>query len=212
MYCIWKRIMDVVFSAIAILVLFVPMLMIAAAVKMTSKGPVLFWQKRVGKDRKTFMMPKFRSMYIDAPANVPTHLLDEPDQWITPVGRFIRRTSLDELPQLWCILKSDMSVIGPRPALWNQEDLIAEREVSGANGIRPGLTGWAQINGRDKLSVSEKVRLDDAYTAVLNGGGWRAFAMDCRCFFQTICKVLKYEGVAEGGAGEMNTEKDTAGQ
>ena len=204
--------MDIVFSAMALLVLFVPMLIIAAVVKVTSKGPVLFWQKRVGKDRKTFMMPKFRSMYTDAPANVPTHLLNDPDQWITPAGRFLRRTSLDELPQLWCILKSDMSVIGPRPALWNQEDLIAERETCGANNIRPGLTGLAQINGRDKLSVSAKAELDGAYTAVLNQGGWKAFVMDCRCFIETIGKVLKHEDVAEAGTGEVNTKKETVGQ
>lgn len=202
MYCIWKRIMDVVFSAIAILVLFVPMLMIAAAVKMTSKGPVLFWQKRVGKDRKTFMMPKFRSMYTDAPANVPTHLLDEPDQWITPVGRFIRRTSLDELPQLWCVLKSEMSIIGPRPALWNQEDLIAARDEGGANDVRPGLTGLAQISGRDELGIPEKARLDGVYAQALKNGRFRGFTMDVRCFFGTLSVVLRGSGVQEGGTAE----------
>ena len=206
MYKFLKRTADVVLSALAMIVLSIPMLIIGAAVKFTSKGPVLFWQKRIGKGEKTFMMPKFRSMYTDTPENMPTHLLNDPARWITPVGSFLRKTSLDELPQLWCIFTSHMSIIGPRPALWNQDDLIAERDKYGANDIRPGLTGWAQINGRDELPIEVKAELDGEYTAALNKGGWTAFAMDCRCFFGTIGKVLKHDGVVEGGPKEIHKE------
>lgn len=207
MYNFLKRTADIVLSALALIVLTVPMLIIAVAVKFTSKGPVLFWQKRIGKGKKTFMMPKFRSMYTDTPANMPTHLLNDPAKWITPVGTFLRKSSLDELPQLWCIFTSRMSIIGPRPALWNQDDLIDERDKYGANDIRPGLTGWAQINGRDELPIEVKAKLDGEYTAVLNKGGWTAFAMDCRCFFGTIGKVLKHDGVVEGGPKEIHKEE-----
>ena len=182
-------------------ILAVPMLIIAAAVKFSSKGPVLFWQKRVGKGKKTFMMPKFRSMYTDTPANMPTHLLNDPARWITPVGAFLRKSSLDELPQLWCILIGKMSIIGPRPALWNQDDLIAERDKYGANDIRPGLTGWAQINGRDELEIPVKAKLDGEYVRNLG------FFFDCRCFLWTIFSVLMREGVVEGGTGELNKQK-----
>ena len=203
MYRFLKRTADIVLSAIAIIVLAIPMLIVAASVKFSSKGSVLFWQKRVGKGKKTFMMPKFRSMYTDTPANMPTHLLNDPSRWITPVGAFLRKSSLDELPQLWCILTGKMSIVGPRPALWNQDDLIAERDKYGANDIHPGLTGWAQINGRDELPIEVKAKLDGEYTDAMNKGGWTAFAMDCRCFFGTIGKVLKHDGVVEGGTGSM---------
>ena len=210
-----KRTIDIILSALALLVLAIPMLIIAICVKCSSKGPVLFWQKRVGRDKKTFMMPKFRSMYTETPAEMPTHMLKDPEKWITPVGRAIRRTSLDELPQIFCILfTGDMSIVGPRPALWNQDDLIAERDKYGANDIRPGLTGWAQINGRDELPIEVKAKLDGEYTAALNKGGWTAFAMDCRCFFGTIGKVLKHDGVVEGGPKELHkeAEEETVGK
>ena len=205
MYKFLKRAADIVLAIIAIIVLSLPMLIVAITVKATSKGPVLFRQKRVGKNKKTFMMPKFRSMYTDTPANMPTHMLNDPARWITPVGRFIRKTSIDELPQLFSILSGKMSVVGPRPALWNQDDLIAERDKYGANGIRPGLTGWAQINGRDELPIEVKAQFDGEYTKALNKGGFTAFAMDIRCFFGTVVKVLKRDGVVEGSA--VNNQK-----
>ena len=210
-----KRTIDIILSALALLVLAIPMLIIAICVKCSSKGPVLFWQKRVGRGKQTFMMPKFRSMYTETPAEMPTHMLKDPEKWITPVGRAIRRTSLDELPQIFCILfTGDMSIVGPRPALWNQDDLIAERDKYGANDIRPGLTGWAQINGRDELPIEVKAKLDGDYTAALNKGGCTAFAMDCRCFFGTIGKVLKHDGVVEGGPKELHkeAEEETVGK
>ena len=146
-----KRLIDFTLSLAGILILAIPMLLFALVVKLDSPGPVLFWQKRVGIHKKTFMMPKFRTMYTNTPANMPTHLLSDPQKWITRSGAWFRRLSIDELPQILCILTGKMSVIGPRPALWNQDDLIAERDKYGANGVRPGLTGWAQINGRDEL-------------------------------------------------------------
>lgn len=190
-----KRLIDIVLSALGLLVLAIPMLIIALIVKLDSPGPVLFWQKRVGVGKKTFMMPKFRSMYSETPANMPTHLLNDPQRWITPSGKWIRKTSLDELPQILCILKGDMSIIGPRPALWNQDDLIAERDKYGANDIRPGLSGWAQINGRDELEIEEKAKLDGYYTKNLS------FGLDLKCFFGTIFSVLRHDGVVEGGTG-----------
>lgn len=205
MYKFLKITADIVLSVLALIILAIPMLIIAVVVKCTSKGPVLFWQKRVGKGKRTFMMPKFRSMYTDTPANMPTHLLNDPSKWITPIGSFLRKYSLDELPQLLCIaFTPSMSIIGPRPALWNQDDLIAERDKYDANDVRPGLTGWAQINGRDELPIEAKAKLDGDYTAALNKGGWTAFMMDCKCFFGTIGKVLKHDGVVEGGTGEMH--------
>lgn len=212
MYWFWKRTMDIVFSAGALMILAVPMLVIAAAVKVTSAGPVLFWQKRIGKNKRSFLMPKFRSMYTDAPSDEPTHRLNDPEKWITPVGKLIRRTSLDELPQLWSVLIGDMSTVGPRPALWNQEDLIAARDTNGSNDIRPGITGLAQISGRDTLPIDQKARLDGEYTAVLKIGGMRAFFMDMKCFFGTVIPVIRHKGVVEGGTGKQPTEKkDTAG-
>ena len=189
--------LDVVLSLIGLTVLALPMLLCAVAVKLDSKGPVLFWQKRVGLHKRTFMMPKFRTMYTETPAEMPTHLLQDPMRWITPVGKVFRKTSVDELPQLWCILTGKMSIIGPRPALWNQEDLIEERDKYGANDVRPGLTGWAQINGRDELEVSTKAKLDGEYVKRLS------FLFDCKCFFGTIGAVLRHDGVVEGGTGAI---------
>ena len=200
----FKRLLDILLSAGALVVLAIPMAVIALIIKIDSRGPVLFWQKRVGKDKVLFRMPKFRSMYTETPANMPTHLLEDPGKWITPVGRVLRKTSLDELPQLLSIFTGKMSIIGPRPALWNQDDLIAERDRYGANNVRPGLTGWAQINGRDELPIDVKARFDGEYVEKLS------FGFDCKCFFGTIASVLRHEGVVEGGTGAM--EKETGEQ
>ena len=197
-----KRLIDIVLSGIALLILWFPMLIVAIIVKCDSKGPVFFWQKRVGLHKETFMMPKFRSMYTETPANMPTHMLQDPDQWITKAGRILRKTSLDELPQILSIFTGKMSIIGPRPALWNQDDLIAERDKYGANDVRPGLTGWAQINGRDEIEIEDKAKLDGEYVEKMS------FLFDCKCFFGTIASVLRHEGVVEGGTGQMNKEKD----
>ena len=199
-----KRLIDIILSACGIAVLAIPMLIIALAVKLDSKGPVLFWQKRIGIHKSTYQMPKFRSMYTTAPANMPTHMLTSPDQWITPVGKILRKTSLDELPQLFSILRGHMSIVGPRPALWNQYDLMEERDKYSANDVRPGLTGWAQINGRDELPIDVKARFDGEYVQNLT------FAMDCKCFFGTIVQVLKHEGVVEGGTGKLEADKEKA--
>ncbi|MBQ8813382.1 MAG: sugar transferase [Lachnospiraceae bacterium] len=200
----FKRPLDFTLSLLGLVILGLPMLIIALVIKLDSKGPVLFWQKRIGIHKTTYMMPKFRSMRTDTPANMPTHLLNDPQRWITPVGRFLRKSSLDELPQLLSILKGDMSIVGPRPALWNQDDLIAERDRYGANDVRPGLTGWAQINGRDELPIEVKARFDGEYVENLS------FAMDCKCFFGTITKVLKHDGVVEGGTGTMAAKAQSA--
>ena len=197
----FKRLIDFILALAGIIVLAIPMAIIAIVVKCDSKGPVLFKQKRIGKGKGIFMMPKFRSMYTETPADLPTHMLSDPTRWITKSGAFLRKTSLDELPQLFSILKGDMAVIGPRPALWNQEDLVAERDKYGANDLRPGLTGWAQINGRDELEIAEKAALDGEYARKLKAGGFGAFAMDLRCFIGTITSVLRHEGVVEGGTG-----------
>ena len=195
-----KRIIDIVLSSIGLIVLALPMAVIAVIVKLDSKGPVLFWQKRVGIHKATYMMPKFRTMYTDTPANMPTHMLNDPERWITKSGRWLRKLSLDELPQIWCIAAGKMSIIGPRPALWNQYDLIAERDKYGANDVLPGLTGWAQINGRDELPISVKAAYDGEYVRNMS------FAFDCKCFFGTIACVLKKEGVVEGGTGTLEKQ------
>ena len=197
----FKRLIDILLSFCGILVLLIPMAIIAIAVKLDSKGPVLFWQKRVAIHKGTYQMPKFRSMYTETPSEVPTHMLQSPERWITRVGKVLRKFSLDELPQLFSILVGHMSIIGPRPALWNQFDLIEERDKYGANDIRPGLTGWAQINGRDELPIEVKARLDGEYTQHMS------FAMDCRCFIGTIAKVLKRDGVVEGGTGALEKKR-----
>lgn len=208
-----KRLIDLVLSSIAIIVLAIPMLIIAVAIKIDDPGPVLFKQLRVGKKKNGeityFKIWKFRSMKMSTPHDTPTHLLENPEQYITRVGRFIRKTSLDELPQIYQVFSSKLSVVGPRPALWSQEDLIAEREKYGANDIKPGITGWAQINGRDELEIDVKARFDGEYAAALNAGKFKGFAMDVRCFFGTIVKVLKSDGVVEGGTGEMKKREET---
>ena len=196
----FKRLIDIVLSFLALVILAVPMLIFALIIKLDSKGPVLFWQKRVGLHKKTFMMPKFRSMYTETPSDMPTHLLDDPQRWITPVGKIYRKLSIDELPQIWSIFTGKMSIIGPRPALWNQDDLIAERDKYGANDVRPGLTGWAQINGRDELEIPVKAKLDGEYAQNLT------FAFDCKCFFGTIFKVLRHEGIVEGATDQSSHE------
>ena len=199
-----KRFIDIVLSLVGLIVLAIPMLVFALIVKLDSPGPVLFWQKRVGIHKQTFMMPKFRTMYTDTPANMPTHLLSDPQKWITRSGAWFRKLSIDELPQILCIFTGKMSIIGPRPALWNQDDLIEERDKYGANDVRPGLTGWAQINGRDELEIPVKARLDGEYVQNIS------FLFDCRCFFGTIFKVLRHDGVVEGGTGTLQEEKEPA--
>lgn len=184
-----KRSFDLMLSMLAVLVLSLPLLIVSLAVKMTSKGPVLYWSDRVGKDNRIFRMPKFRSMHIDTPA-VATHLLRDPDAWLTPIGSLLRRTSLDELPQLWSILVGDMSLVGPRPALFNQSDLIELRTARGVHELVPGLTGWAQINGRDELPIPEKVSLDVEYLRR------RSFVFDCYILWRTAIKVVRREGVS----------------
>lgn len=206
-----KRLIDFILSAIATIVLAIPALFLAVAIKIDDPGPVLFKQKRVGQKKNGrltyFMIWKFRSMKMSSPHDTPTHLLENPEQYITRIGKFIRKTSLDELPQILQVLTGKLSVIGPRPALWSQEDLIAEREKYGANDIKPGITGWAQINGRDELEIPVKAKLDGEYAAALNAGNFKGVAMDIRCFFGTIVSVLKHEGVVEGGTGELHKEK-----
>ena len=193
----FKRLIDIVLSFCGLVVLAIPMVVFAIIVKLDSKGPVLFWQKRVGMNKETFMMPKFRSMYTETPSDMPTHLLSDPTRWITPVGKVYRKFSIDELPQIWCILTGKMSIIGPRPALWNQFDLIEERDKYHANDVRPGLTGWAQINGRDELEIPVKAKLDGEYVERMS------FLFDCKCFFGTFLAVLRHDGVVEGGTGAM---------
>ncbi|MCQ9210470.1 sugar transferase [Granulicatella seriolae] len=192
MYQYIKRMIDIFMSFVAIIIFSPLMLLTAIVIKLDSKGPVLFKQKRVGKDKTHFQIYKFRTMYQDTPGDVPTHQLQGAKSTITRVGGFLRKSSLDELPQLFNILKGDMSVIGPRPALWNQYDLIEERDKYGANDIRPGLTGWAQINGRDELEIPVKAKLDGYYKQQMN------FFFDVKCFFGTIVSIMKADGVKEG--------------
>lgn len=200
MYLKIKRLIDIVLSFIALTILSPLFLVLVIAIKIDSKGPILFKQKRMGIHKSHFNILKFRTMRIDTPKNTPTHLLENPEQWITRVGKFLRKTSLDELPQIFNILKGEMSIIGPRPALWNQYDLIEERDKYGANDVPVGLTGWAQINGRDELPIEVKARLDGKYAEKIG------FLMDVRCFFGTIFSVLKRDGVLEGGTGTQDKE------
>ena len=190
-----KNIIDRLLALLAILVLSPILLLLALWIKLDSKGPVFFRQKRVGKDKVFFEIYKFRTMYVDTPKDMPTHLLQNPDAFITKSGRFLRKTSLDELPQLINILKGEMSIVGPRPALWNQDDLIAERDKYGANDVLPGLTGWAQVNGRDELEIPVKATLDGEYIAKM--GAW----FDIKCILLTVTSVLGQKGVKEGGTG-----------
>lgn len=194
-----KRVIDFLLSLIGILCLSWLLLILMAAVKLSSPGPVFFTQKRVGKGKTYFKILKFRTMRTDTPRDMPTHLLENPERYITGVGHFLRRTSLDELPQLFNILAGHMAVVGPRPALWNQEDLIAQRDLYGANDIRPGLTGWAQINGRDELEIPVKARLDGEYVRRMS------LLFDFKCILGTVTAVLKKDGVVEGGTGAMKS-------
>ena len=202
-----KRMLDILFSGIAMILFAWLYLLIGLLIGFDDPGPVFFTQQRVGKGKKLFPLHKFRSMKMSTPHDMPTHLLSNPEQYITRAGRFLRKSSLDEIPQVWDIFVGNMSIIGPRPALWNQDDLIAERDKYGANDVRPGLTGWAQINGRDELEIPLKAKLDGDYVKILKQGGMKAFAMDCRCFLGTIFSVLSSDGVVEGGTGELNRKK-----
>lgn len=188
MGCLMKRLFDLACALLALLVLAIPIGLVALLVKSTSDGPAVYWSQRVGRYNKLFQMPKFRTMRVDTPA-VATHLLLDPKQFLTPVGSFLRKSSLDELPQLWSIIKGDMSLVGPRPALFNQDDLIALRTRHGVDQLRPGLTGWAQINGRDELPIPDKVKLDLDYVH------HQTFTLDLKIIFLTFLKVLRRDGV-----------------
>ena len=196
-----KRVIDFIISLLGIVVLSPILLVLILLIKITSPGPVFFKQKRVGIHKTYFNIYKFRTMRIDTPKDTPTHLLENPDQFIS-IGKFLRKTSLDELPQLFNILKGDMAIVGPRPALWNQYDLIEERDKYHANNILPGLTGWAQVNGRDELEINVKAKLDGDYVKNMS------FGFDCKCFWMTITSVLKHEGVVEGGTGTIHKDKE----
>lgn len=197
-----KRIIDIVLSTVGIIILIPFWIILAIAIKVDDPGPIFFRQKRIAKDKdgkeQFFQIYKYRSMKMSTPSDVPTHMLENPEQYITKVGAFLRKTSLDELPQIFNIWKGQMSIIGPRPALWNQDDLYAERAKYGANDVMPGLTGWAQINGRDELEIDVKAKLDGEYVQKMS------FMFDCKCFFGTIFSVLRSDGVVEGGTGELN--------
>ena len=197
-----KRLIDLILSALGIIVLSPVLLILVIAIKLDSPGPVLFKQKRVGLHKSHFYILKFRTMRIDTPKDCPTHLLENPAQWITKVGGFLRKTSLDELPQIFNIFAGQMSIIGPRPALWNQYDLFEERDKYGANDVLPGLTGWAQINGRDEVEIPVKAKLDGEYVERMS------FGFDVKCFVGTIVSVLKHDGVVEGGTGTIEKEKE----
>ena len=192
-----KRIIDILLSGLAIIILSPLLLILCIAIKLDSPGPIFFTQKRVGIHKTYFQIYKFRTMRTHTPKDMPTHMLANPEQYITKTGRFLRKTSLDELPQIFNIFKGDMSIVGPRPALWNQDDLVAERDKYGANDVTPGLTGWAQINGRDELEIPVKAKLDGEYVKKYG------FTMDVRCFFGTFLSVLRQDGVVEGGTGSM---------
>ena len=192
-----KRIIDILLSGLAIIILSPLLLILCIAIKLDSPGPIFFTQKRVGIHKTYFQIYKFRTMRTDTPKDMPTHMLANPEQYITKTGRFLRKTSLDELPQIFNIFKGDMSIVGPRPALWNQDDLVAERDKYGANDVTPGLTGWAQINGRDELEIPVKAKLDGEYVKKYG------FTMDVRCFLGTFLSVLRQDGGVEGGTGSM---------
>lgn len=196
-----KRFMDILLSVLGLVILAPIFLILIVAIKLDSKGPILFRQKRVGIHKSHFDILKFRTMRIDTPKDTPTHMLANPDRYITKVGKFMRKTSLDELPQIINILKGEMSIVGPRPALWNQYDLIAQRDLYGANDVPVGLTGWAQINGRDELEIEVKAQLDGAYARKIGLG------MDLRCFFGTFLSVFRGDGVVEGGTGAVQKQQ-----
>lgn len=201
MYVAVKKIIDRFLAFIGLIALSPLFLILIIAIKLDSPGPIFFRQKRVGIHKTHFEILKFRTMRTDTPKDMPTHMLKNPDQYITKVGRFLRKTSLDELPQIINILKGDMAIVGPRPALWNQYDLIEERDKYGANDILPGLTGWAQINGRDELEIPVKAKLDGDYVAKMS------FGMDLRCILGTVVSVARQDGVVEGGTGELHKEQ-----
>ncbi len=196
-----KPVLDTILSFFGLLLLSPVFLIIVLAIVVDDPGPIFFKQKRVGKGKTFFLLHKFRSMKMSTPHDVPTHQLSNPEQYITRVGKFLRKTSLDELPQIWDIFRGKMSIIGPRPALWNQADLVAQREQYAANDVTPGLTGWAQINGRDALEIPVKAKLDGEYIVR------QSFLFDCRCFWETIASVLKHEGVVEGGTGQLHKQE-----
>ncbi len=202
MYLRVKRLIDMVVSLLAIIVLFPVFFLLIVAIKLDSKGPILFKQKRVGIHKTHFNILKFRTMKIDTPKDKPTHLLENPEQWITKVGKILRKTSLDELPQVINILRGEMSIIGPRPALWNQYDLIAERDKYGANDVPVGLTGLAQINGRDELPIEEKAKMDGLYAKNI------CLTIDIKCFFLTITSIIRSKGVVEGGTGNIKVKSE----
>lgn len=199
-YRVCKRFLDILLSLIGLIVLSPVFLVLIIAIKLDSKGPVLFKQKRVAIHKTHFQIYKFRTMRIDAPRDCPTHLLQNPQQYITRMGAFLRKTSLDELPQILNILKGDMAIVGPRPALWNQYDLLEERDKYGANDIRPGLTGWAQINGRDTIAIADKARYDGEYVEKMS------FVFDCKCILGTVVNVLNRTGVMEGEQTAQTSE------
>ena len=205
-----KRLLDIMLSAIAIVLTALPMLVIAIAIKIDDPGPIIFRQKRVGQKKNGeltyFMIWKFRSMKMSTPHEMPTHLLENPQQYITRVGRFIRKTSLDELPQIYQVFTGKLSTVGPRPALWTQHDLIALREQYGANDVKPGITGWAQINGRDELENPVKAKFDGEYASAIHAGKGKGFAMDVKCFFGTFLRVLRSEGVVEGAVSKAKED------
>ena len=203
----FKRLIDIVLSFLALIVFAIPMLIIAVIIKIDSPGPALFKQKRVGIHKKFFTIYKFRTMPVDIPHDTPTHQFKAEDM-LSGTQRFLRKSSLDELPQLFNIINQSMTIVGPRPALWNQDDLVAERDKYGANDIRPGLTGWAQINGRDAIEIPAKAKLDGEYTEALKKGGFHAFFWDIKCVFLSVFKVFKSDGVVEGGTGELNRDKE----
>lgn len=202
LYKIIKRFMDLFLSLVGVILLSPIFILLIIFIKLDSKGPVFFKQKRIGQNKKYFMIYKFRTMYTDTPKDMPTHLLQDPSKCITKVGGFLRRTSLDELPQIINILKGEMSIVGPRPALWNQDDLIAERDRYEANDVPVGLTGWAQINGRDELPIFDKAKLDGDY--VKN----KSILLDIKCIFLTVFSVFTKKGVVEGGTGSLDSKKD----
>lgn len=202
MYQHIKRVLDFGLSLLGLIILSPLFIVLVIWIKLDSKGPVLFRQKRVGRNKAHFQILKFRTMRMDTPKDMPTHLLANPQQYITRAGRFLRKSSLDELPQIFNILKGDMAIVGPRPALFNQYDLIEERDKYGANAIRPGLTGWAQVNGRDELEIPVKAALDGEYVKNIS------FGFDVKCLLKTVVSVFKHEGVVEGGTGNMKKEEE----
>ncbi len=197
-----KRVFDIILAFLGLVILSPVFLIFALLIVIDDPGPVFFTQRRVGINKTFFKLHKFRSMKMSTPHDTPTHLLENPEQYITRMGKFLRKSSLDELPQIWDIFVGNMSIIGPRPALWNQDDLVAERDKYGANDVRPGLTGWAQINGRDELEIPVKAKLDGEYVEKIS------FGFDCKCFFGTIFSVLKHDGVVEGGTGELHKQEE----